>query len=113
MSSRDTKHAGHDAKLFTTSIRRASMATPAAGIDLGRRRILAVTAAGSTLAILGAPSLIRAQSGPKFRIGYWPVAAGLPFFVALEKGFFKEAGLDVEGLKFAGAQQVMEAREDL
>ena len=28
---------------------------------------------------------------------------------AVEKGYFKEAGLDVEPLKFAGAQQVMEA----
>ena len=28
---------------------------------------------------------------------------------AIEKGYFKEAGLDVEPLKFAGAQQVMEA----
>ena len=27
----------------------------------------------------------------------------------VEKGYFKEAGLDVEALKFAGAQQVMEA----
>ena len=34
---------------------------------------------------------------------------GLPFFAAIEKGYFKEAGLDVEPLKFAGAQQVMEA----
>src|ERR1700687_3499447 len=102
MSNRDTKHARHDANLVTTAV-------PAAPIALGRRRILGVTAAGSTLAMLGAPSLVRAQSGPKIRIGYWPVAAGLPFFVALEKGFFKEAGLDVEGLKFAGAQQVMEA----
>ena len=42
-------------------------------------------------------------------MGYWPVAAGLPFFAAVEKGYFKEAGLDVEPLKFAGAQQVMEA----
>jgi len=109
MSSRDTKPAGHDAKLFTSSVGNALAAVPAAGIDSGRRRILAVAAAGSTLAMLGAPSLVRAQSGPKIRIGYWPVAAGLPFFVALEKGFFKEAGLDVEGLKFAGAQQVMEA----
>ncbi|WP_295545081.1 ABC transporter substrate-binding protein, partial [uncultured Pseudacidovorax sp.] len=41
--------------------------------------------------------------------GQKPVAAGLPFFAALEKGYFKDAGLDVEPLKFAGAQQVMEA----
>ena len=49
------------------------------------------------------------RPAPKIRIGYWPVAAGLPFFAAIEKGYFKEAGLDVEPLKFAGAQQVMEA----
>ena len=53
--------------------------------------------------------LARAQPGPVIRIGYWPVAAGLPFYAAIEKGYFKEAGLNVEALKFAGAQQVMEA----
>ena len=60
-------------------------------------------------AALAAPALVRAQSGPTIRIGYWPVAAGLPFYAAIEKGYFKEAGLNVEALKFAGAQQVMEA----
>ena len=59
--------------------------------------------------MLAAPAIVRAQTGPKIRIGFWPVAAGLPFFAALEKGYFKEASLDVEPLKFAGAQQVMEA----
>ncbi|HCQ45247.1 MAG TPA: ABC transporter substrate-binding protein, partial [Achromobacter sp.] len=54
-------------------------------------------------------ALVRAQSGPVIRIGFWPVAAGLPFYAAVEKGYFKEAGLNVEPLKFAGAQQVMEA----
>lgn len=72
-----------------------------------RRHVLQAGAAG--LAALAAPSLVLAQSAPKLRIGYWPVAAGLPFFAAIEKGYFKEAGLDVEPLKFAGAQQVMEA----
>lgn len=74
-----------------------------------RRRLLTGLASGAALASLGAPNLVRAQAGPKIRIGYWPVAAGLPFFAAIEKGYFKEAGLDVEPLKFAGAQQVMEA----
>ncbi len=78
-------------------------------IDVNRRKVIGAAAVGAGLALTGASRLARAQSGPKIRIGYWPIAAGLPFYVALEKGFFKEAGLDVEGLKFAGAQQVMEA----
>jgi NitT/TauT family transport system substrate-binding protein len=73
-----------------------------------RRKLLQGSAAATALGMLGAPA-VRAQAGPKIRIGYWPVAAGLPFFAAIEKGYFKEAGLDVEPLKFAGAQQVMEA----
>jgi len=88
--------------MSTTRARRPVTATP---IDSGRRKLM--LAAG--LASLGAPALLRAQGGPRIRIGYWPVAAGLPFFAAIEKGYFKEAGLEVEPLKFAGAQQVMEA----
>ena len=89
---------------------RADDTTPLA--DPQRRRLLVASAIGSATAGLGTlafPSIVRAQSGPKIRIGYWPVAAGLPFFAAVERGYFKEAGLDVEPLKFAGAQQVMEA----
>ena len=78
-------------------------------IDNERRTLIGAAAAGGALAALGAPSFVRAQASPKIRIGYWPVAAGLPFFTAIEKGYFKEAGLEVEPLKFAGAQQVMEA----
>lgn len=79
----------------------------------GRRRFMGATAgavgAVAAAGLLGAPAIVRAQSGPKMRIGFWPIASGLPFYVALEKGFFKEAGLNVEPLKFASAQQVMEA----
>ena len=72
-----------------------------------RRRLLGAAAAAA--ASLGVSRLARAQPGTKVRIGYWPVAAGLPFYAAVDKGYFKEAGLDVEAIKFAGAQQVMEA----
>ena len=72
-----------------------------------RRQLLQGGAA--LLGTLAMPAIVRAQARPKIRIGYWPVAAGLPFFAAIEKGYFKEAGLDVEAIKFAGAQQVMEA----
>jgi NitT/TauT family transport system substrate-binding protein len=74
-----------------------------------RRRLLTAAASGAALASIGAPRFSLAQSAPKVRMGYWPVAAGLPFFAAVEKGYFKEAGVEVEPLKFAGAQQVMEA----
>jgi NitT/TauT family transport system substrate-binding protein len=72
-----------------------------------RRKVLQAGAAA--LGVMGMPAFVRAQASPKIRIGFWPVAAGLPFFAAVDKGYFKEAGLDVEPLKFAGAQQVMEA----
>ena len=45
----------------------------------------------------------------KIQIGFWPVASGLPLFVGLERGIFKADGLNVEGVKFASAQQVAEA----
>ena len=77
-------------------------------LDRRRRALLGMTA-GAALAAFAAARGARAQSAPTIRVGYWPVAAGLPFFVAIEKGFFKDAGLSVEALKFAGAQQVMEA----
>jgi len=80
------------------------VATP---VDPLRRRVL--LGAGAALGALATPRAVRAQAGTRIRIGYWPIAAGLPFYVAVEKGFFKQAGVDVEPLKFAGAQQVMEA----
>ncbi len=91
---------------LTAGVPMSTRDTPSAHLA-SRRQLLQAGAAG--LAVLAAPAIVRAQAAPKIRIGYWPVAAGLPFFAAVDKGYFKEAGLDVEPLKFAGAQQVMEA----
>lgn len=74
-----------------------------------RRRLIKAAAGVAATGALGAPAIVRAQAGPKIRIGFWPIASGLPFYVALEKGYFKEAGLEVEAQKYASAQQVMEA----
>ena len=82
--------------------------TPSSTPAAGRRRLLKAGVAASALGIMGAPALVRAQ-GVKVRVGYWPVSAGLPFFAAVEKGYFKDAGVDVEPMKFAAAQQIMEA----
>ncbi|MDP3520085.1 MAG: ABC transporter substrate-binding protein [Hydrogenophaga sp.] len=72
-----------------------------------RRHML--QASGLAVAALAAPALVRAQSATKIRVGYWPIAAGLPFYSAVELGHFKAAGLDVEVQRYAGAQQIMEA----
>jgi NitT/TauT family transport system substrate-binding protein len=71
-----------------------------------RRQVL--QRAGVVLGALAMPAIVRAQTGPKIRVGYWPIAAGLPFYAAVELGYFKEAGLNVEVVRFAGAQQIME-----
>jgi NitT/TauT family transport system substrate-binding protein len=73
-----------------------------------RRRLLKAGAAALTLGAGGIARPLWAQTRPKFVIGYWPIAAGLPFYAALEKGYFKEAGLDVEGAKFAGPPPIVE-----
>ena len=76
-------------------------------ISTPRRQLLQAGAAG--LAVLAAPAIVRAQGAAKIRVGYWPIAAGLPFYAAVEQGYFKAAGIDVEVQRYAGAQQIMEA----
>ncbi|MEI7431187.1 MAG: ABC transporter substrate-binding protein [Betaproteobacteria bacterium] len=96
-------------RLFKTPADSHPEAADNAPQNPARRQLITAAAGLAAVGMLGAPSLVRAQSTPKIRIGFWPVASALPFFVAIEKGYFKEAGLDVEALKFASAQQVMEA----
>lgn len=88
---------------MTTPTRDASPST----VGEGRRRLLAGAAAAAGVAAIGAPAF--AQARPKLQIGYWPIAGGLAFFAAQERGFFRDAGLDVEPVRFAGPNQVVEA----
>lgn len=75
-------------------------------MSTSRRQFIQTSAAA--LALGASLPSARAQDD-KILIGYWPIASGLPLYTALERGFFKEAGLNVEGVKFASAQQVAEA----
>ncbi|MHB1689727.1 MAG: ABC transporter substrate-binding protein [Thiomonas sp.] len=54
------------------------------------------------------PALARAQDST-IRIGFWPIAAGIPLYTGVNQGVFKQAGLQVEAVKFASPQQVVEA----
>jgi len=74
-------------------------------LDTRRRTLLKAGAA--TAALVGLSR--KALADDKILIGFWPIASGLPLYAGLERGIFKEAGLQVEGAKFASAQQVAEA----
>ncbi len=50
-----------------------------------------------------------AQNAEKILVGYWPVAAALPFFVSAQKGYWKDAGVEVELVKFSDQVKVTEA----
>ena len=66
--------------------------------------IIVLTVVGITLLTMGCT-----QKPEKVKIGYFPVSGDLAFFVGVEKGFFKEEGLDVEPVKFAESKEAMDA----
>lgn len=74
---------------------------------LKRRSFLTSSAAVVVASVAGVPAV--AQTAPKILVGYWPVAAALPFFVMEHNGYFKEAGVDVELVKFSDQVKVTEA----
>ena len=70
----------------------------------------AVTAIGSCANVVSEKVVSETNSNFKeITIGYWPNAAALPLFVALEKGFFKKVGLDAKTMKLGNPQQAVEA----
>jgi NitT/TauT family transport system substrate-binding protein len=75
---------------------------------LNRSRRAVLKAGAASAALVGLSRKALAQDD-KILIGFWPIASGLPLYAGLERGIFKEAGLNVEGAKFASAQQVAEA----
>lgn len=74
-----------------------------------RQSLISAVKLGVSVATLrfGTPAL--ASDDKKLMIGYWPIAAGLSFFTAMERGLFKDAGVTVEAVKFASPSQVVEA----
>jgi NitT/TauT family transport system substrate-binding protein len=81
-----------------------ALATEPANVT--RRKLLKAGLASGVAA--GFPALARAQDST-IRIGFWPIAAGIPLYAGVSHAIFKQAGLQVESVKFASAQQVVEA----
>lgn len=63
----------------------------------GAAAILAMTAAGRALAL------------DKVKVGVFPVVSALPYYVAVERGFFREAGIETEAVKLMGGPPIVAA----
>jgi NitT/TauT family transport system substrate-binding protein len=61
----------------------------------------AIAGAGAILAALCAASPV-ASAQDKVKVGVFPVSSTLPYFVALERGFFKERNIEPEMVRLIG-----------
>src|SRR6059058_6428523 len=63
---------------------------------IARRQLLAAVAGALVLAA------VPAAAQDKVKVGVFPVSSSLPYFVALERGFFKEQNIEPEMTKLMG-----------
>ena len=59
--------------------------------------------------IIAEPTYARPERPATLRVGMIPIAAVLPLFTALEKGFFEEEGIKVEAIPMAGGAVILPA----
>lgn len=52
---------------------------------------------------------VKSVEANKVKIAYLPVVQALPLYLALEKGYFKEAGIEAQPVKFEAPNQIIDA----
>lgn len=73
--------------------------------ELSRRTALTVAAA----AALTLTGVAGAQAADKVKVGVFPVTSALPYFVALERGYFKDADIEPEMVRLIGGPALVSA----
>jgi NitT/TauT family transport system substrate-binding protein len=63
-----------------------------------RRQVLAGAVVAATLA--GLPAV--ASAADKVKVGVFPISSSLPYFIAIDKGYFKEVDIEPETIKLMG-----------
>ena len=63
----------------------------------------------AALAVASLAAFTGAQAADKVKVGVFPVTSGLPYFVALERGYFKDAGIDAEMVRLIGGPALVSA----
>ncbi len=72
-------------------------------------RLVAYLLAISLALAVARPTHARADRLANVRVGIIPIAAVLPLFTALDKGFFEEEGIKVEAIPMAGGAVILPA----
>lgn len=73
--------------------------------DITRRTALTLAAA----AALSLTGIAGAQAADKVKVGVFPVTSALPYFVALERGYFKDADIEPEMVRLIGGPALVSA----
>src|SRR5947209_16549122 len=67
-------------------------------MQMNRRALITVLAAAATSVLLALP----AAAQDKVKVGVFPVSSTLPYFVAVERGFFKQQNIETEMVRLIG-----------
>jgi len=70
---------------------------------------LLVVLSGCTTQTNPTANVIKNTEVTKVRVGNLPVVQGLPLYVAMDKGYFAEQGIDVEIVRFDAPNQIIDA----
>ncbi|MBT3807911.1 MAG: ABC transporter substrate-binding protein [Rhodospirillaceae bacterium] len=73
--------------------------------NLTRRTALTLTA----VAALSLTGIAGANAADTVKVGVFPVTSALPYFVALERGYFKDVDIDVEMVRLIGGTALISA----
>ncbi|MEP4380285.1 MAG: ABC transporter substrate-binding protein [Alphaproteobacteria bacterium] len=73
--------------------------------NLTRRTALTLTA----VAALSLTGIVGASAADKVKVGVFPVTSALPYFVALERGYFKDVDIDAEMVRLIGGPALVAA----
>lgn len=60
-------------------------------------------------AVIGLTAGVSAHAQDKVRVGVFPSSSALPYYIALERGYFKEAGITVETVPLASHPLVVQS----
>ncbi len=75
---------------------------------MNHRRHILKAALLATAALATSLWTAGAMAADKVKVGVFPVSSALPYFVAAERGYFKEQGIDAEMVKLMGAPPIVQ-----